>query len=65
MRIPILKHIVGIFGITDVSSRALTKTLKTTSVVLYIGGIAELFLSSENEEKLFIKRRKGFIKLGA
>jgi 2-acylglycerol O-acyltransferase 2 len=61
--IPILKHIVGIFGITDASSRGLTKTLKKKSVVLYIGGIAELFLSSENEEKLFIRKRKGFIKL--
>jgi hypothetical protein len=32
-------------------------------VVLYIGGIAELFLSSSREEVLFVKRRKGFIKL--
>jgi hypothetical protein len=33
------------------------------SIVLYIGGIAELFVSSEKEETLYLKKRKGFIKL--
>lgn len=43
------------------------KTLKKKGaegcVVLYVGGVAELFLSCENEEKLYLKKRKGFIKL--
>ena len=33
------------------------------SAVLYIGGIAELFLASHSEEKLFAAKRKGFVKL--
>lgn len=43
--------------------RSLSKALKISSVVLYIGGIAELFLCSDQEERLFIKKRKGFVKL--
>jgi hypothetical protein len=62
-KVPLLKHIVGVFGLCDASSRSLRKTLQKKSVVLYIGGIAELFLSSENQERLFIKKRKGFIKM--
>ena len=33
------------------------------SVVIYVGGIAELFKSSRKEERLYLSRRKGFIKL--
>lgn len=32
-------------------------------VVLYVGGMAELFLSSIDEETLYLKKRKGLIKL--
>jgi len=32
-------------------------------VVLYVGGISELFLSNPKEERVFLKDRKGFIKL--
>ena len=64
---PILKHIVGIFGLIDASSKSLKKHLAKGgiegSVVLYTGGIAELFKCSEGDETLFLKERKGFIKL--
>jgi hypothetical protein len=60
---PIIKHVVGLFGLCDASKASLKKELKRQSVVLYVGGIAELFLSSPTEEKLYLKRRKGFIKL--
>jgi len=63
MNFPIVKHIVGIFGMCNAAGPALTKQLQKSSVVLYIGGIAELFLSSSSEEVLFVKKRKGFIKL--
>ena len=33
------------------------------SVVIYVGGIAELFKSSRKEERLYLSQRKGFIKL--
>ena len=61
---PLIKHIVGLFGIIDASTKSLTRWLtKGNSVVLYIGGIAELFLVSQDEEMLFAAKRKGFIKL--
>jgi len=63
MHFPIVKHIVGAFGMCNAASSSLTKQLTKTSVVLYIGGIAELFLSSTKDEVLFMKKRKGFIKL--
>lgn len=64
---PILKHVLGIFGLVSASKASMVKTLKKKGVegtiVLYVGGMAELFLSCENEEKLYLKHRKGFIKL--
>jgi hypothetical protein len=64
---PVVKHVVGIYGLIDASAKSLTKRLAKGgvegSVVLYTGGIAELFKTSETEEILFINSRKGFIKL--
>jgi len=64
---PILKHIVGVFGLIDASGKSLKKRLAKSgmegSVVLYTGGIAELFKCSTEKEILFLKQRKGFIKL--
>lgn len=60
---PIIKHVMGIFGLCDASKLSLKQQLKKTSVVLYVGGIAELFLSCPTEERVFLKKRKGFIKL--
>jgi hypothetical protein len=59
---PIMKHVIGIFGLIDASRKSLTKRLeKGKSFVLYPGGIAELFLSSPTKEAIFA--RKGFIRL--
>ena len=63
MQTPFIKHIVGIFGICDASAKTLKKTLKKQSVVLYPGGIAELFLCDHETEKVFVHKRKGFVKV--
>ena len=63
MKFPIIKHMVGIFGSCDASSRTLTKVLKKRSTVLYAGGIAELFLTDDAEERLYVNKRKGFVKV--
>mmetsp|Transcript_25130 Transcript_25130/g.35808 ORF Transcript_25130/g.35808 Transcript_25130/m.35808 type:complete len:171 (+) Transcript_25130:195-707(+) len=60
---------MGIFGLIDASKSNLKRHLTRNkgihgSVVIYIGGMAELFLSSRDEERLYLKKRKGFIKLG-
>lgn len=64
---PILKHVLGIFGLISASKKSLQKYLRKRGpegcVVLYVGGMAELFLSSHDEEKLYLLNRKGFIKL--
>jgi len=64
---PILKHIMGIFGLTDASAANIRKVFKNEgvdgSVVIYIGGIAELFKSCLEEERLYISNRKGFVKI--
>jgi hypothetical protein len=64
---PILKHVMGIFGLISAKKSSMKKTLRqpgvSGTIVLYVGGMAELFLSSEKEEVLYIKKRKGFIKL--
>eukprot|EP00563_Minutocellus_polymorphus_P003046 CAMPEP_0181046476 /NCGR_PEP_ID=MMETSP1070-20121207/14371_1 /TAXON_ID=265543 /ORGANISM="Minutocellus polymorphus, Strain NH13" /LENGTH=312 /DNA_ID=CAMNT_0023125093 /DNA_START=1 /DNA_END=939 /DNA_ORIENTATION=+ len=64
---PILKHVMGIFGLTDASAGNIKRILKKSgvegSVVLYCGGIAELFKSCLEEERLYLSKRKGFIKI--
>lgn len=64
---PILKHVLGIFGLVSASKQSMLRQLAKPgaegTLVLYVGGMAELFLSCENEEKLYLKNRKGFIKL--
>jgi hypothetical protein len=64
---PILKHIMGIFGLISASKSSMKKTLAkpgvSGTIVLYVGGMAELFLSSETEERIYLNKRKGFIKL--
>jgi len=65
--IPILKNVMGIFGLTSASASNLKKHFKKDgvdgSIVVYIGGIAELFKSSRKDERLHLANRKGFIKL--
>lgn len=63
LSMPIIKHVMGLFGLCNASKASLRKELKTSSVVLYVGGIAELFLSCPAQERLFLNHRKGFIKL--
>lgn len=67
LKFPILKNVMGIFSLTDASGPNLKKILKRPgtegSVVIYIGGMAELFKCCRTEERLFISKRKGFIKL--
>jgi hypothetical protein len=64
---PIVKHVVGVFGLIDAGGPSLRKHLSKGGVegscVLYIGGIAELFRCSESHETLILQKRKGFIKL--
>ena len=47
-RFPLLKDILGVFGVIDASSRTLARHLSrpASSVVIYVGGMAELFRSS-------------------
>jgi hypothetical protein len=58
---------MGIFNLTDASASNLAKILKKKgvdgTVVLYVGGIAELFKTCREEERLFLSGRKGFIKM--
>ncbi len=105
IKMPILKNVMGIFGLTDASRKNLSAILKREGidgcVVLYVGGktkmtiaiclkierhqvpqldymylfhwccaiiffykgMAELFKSSREEERLHLSERKGFIKL--
>ena len=64
---PILKHVMGIFGLTDASASNLRRHLKNEGVdgciIIYTGGLAEMFKSCHEEERLYLKKRKGFIKL--
>ena len=68
LKTPILKNVMGIYGLVDASQKSIKNILKHGKnmkgcIVLYIGGIAELFKTSQEEERLYLKNRKGFIKI--
>jgi len=67
LQTPILKNVMGIFGLTDASARNIKNRLKKQgvdgSVIIYVGGIAELFKSSRKQERLYLSNRKGFVKI--
>lgn len=67
LQTPILKNIMGIWGLVDASKSSMQRHFRNKGIdgclVLYVGGIAELFQSCPTEERLFLKQRKGFIKL--
>ena len=64
-KFPVLKDVLGVFGVIDASGATLAKRLvrPMSSVVIYVGGMVELFYSSPKREVVFLKKRKGFIKM--
>mmetsp|Transcript_4988 Transcript_4988/g.12657 ORF Transcript_4988/g.12657 Transcript_4988/m.12657 type:complete len:322 (-) Transcript_4988:389-1354(-) len=67
---PLIRHVIGIFPLVSASKSSLMKKLTNErnecidrSVIIYVGGIAELFVSSPLQETLYLAKRKGFIKL--
>lgn len=65
--VPFVRNIVGIFGFVSASAASLKRHFKNEGiagcVVIYVGGMAELFQCSRDEERLYLSKRKGFIKL--
>ena len=63
--LPLLKDIIGIFGIVDAAGKVLGERLKRRkgSCVIYVGGMVELFHSTPKRETVFLKKRKGFVKI--
>jgi hypothetical protein len=62
---PLLKEIGLYFGVQLVSKKSIKKTLakKDNSIVLSVGGGAEMIFSVPGTAKLIIKNRYGFIKI--
>ena len=66
LHVPILKHIIGILGITSASAKPLIKTLNSDTnrgCILYPGGTSELFLCNPDRERLHLLDRKGFVRI--
>lgn len=63
LHIPFLRTIFGWFGSISSSRHSIKKQLQKTNVILYPGGIAELFMSSDKVEQIYFKKRLGCIKL--
>lgn len=64
LKTPILKNVMGIYGLTPASSGNVKKILQKkigigSCIVLYCGGIAELFKTCKTEERLYLQKRKG------
>ena len=60
---PVLRSLFGSFGAIPNDKKSMVKALKTKHVSVFPGGIAEIFLSSRTEEKIYLQKRKGFVKM--
>lgn len=64
IRVPILRSVFTAFGAMPNDKKSIVRALKKQEhVSLFPGGIAEIFLSSRKEERLYLKGRKGFVKI--
>ena len=66
LTVPILSDVMQIFGVLSASRQTLERRIaQRKSFILYPGGLSEMFFSNAEKktEKLFLKERKGFIKL--
>jgi 2-acylglycerol O-acyltransferase 2 len=62
-RIPVLAQLCHWFGSRPATTANIHKLLDQGSAGLMAGGIAEIFLSSREHEKVYLKKRKGFVKI--
>jgi hypothetical protein len=64
LHVPFLRTVFGSFGAMPNDKRSMVRALEREKhLALFPGGIAELFLSSRAQEHLYLKKRKGFVKL--
>lgn len=61
---PILKHVMGMFGcVTATTMRQQLKDKEVMCVRLYVGSTTEIFYSNKDTETLHLSKRKNFIKV--
>lgn len=63
-KMPVLRQFFALFNGIPADRKSMVNALNNgKSVSVYPGGVAELFLSRPDQESIYIKRRKGFIRL--
>ncbi|CAM9392652.1 unnamed protein product, partial [Phaeothamnion confervicola] len=64
LRLPLMRHVMAWVGCVDASSATAAHLLaRGESIGLCPGGVAEIFDAMAEDEVLYIKKRKGFVKL--
>ena len=64
LMLPIWRHIFGWLGVVRADRSTLSYHMaKGAHMCIIPGGIAELLLTSHKEERVFLRKRKGFVKL--
>eukprot|EP00918_Siedleckia_nematoides_P032467 GHVU01070453.1.p1 GENE.GHVU01070453.1~~GHVU01070453.1.p1 ORF type:complete len:188 (-),score=24.45 GHVU01070453.1:147-710(-) len=63
-RMPIMRQIFGVFGVIRPDAQSIRQTLQDDKhVILYPGGVAELFLNDRKKEELYFQKRKGCVRV--
>eukprot|EP01089_Gocevia_fonbrunei_P019045 TRINITY_DN6601_c0_g1_i1.p1 TRINITY_DN6601_c0_g1~~TRINITY_DN6601_c0_g1_i1.p1 ORF type:complete len:387 (+),score=25.70 TRINITY_DN6601_c0_g1_i1:160-1320(+) len=64
LMVPIISHLCRWLGAHPATKKEINSIIdRGSSVSLLPGGVAEIFLSSKETEKIFLKNRKGFVKI--
>jgi diacylglycerol O-acyltransferase 2, plant len=61
-RVPVMKHVFSWLGTRAATRRNLAHCLSQGSCGVVVGGIAEMYMGDEHQERIYLKRRTGFIR---
>jgi 2-acylglycerol O-acyltransferase 2 len=62
-RLPVWRYFYGFLGFITARRECIIEALKTKNVRMIPGGVAEMAISSTEQERVFLRARRGFIKL--
>ena len=63
LRLPLLRQLLGFFDIASADYLDMKAGMRRRNMSLTPGGIAEMFLTDRETERIFLRERKGFCKL--
>eukprot|EP00727_Mastigamoeba_balamuthi_P001623 m51a1_g11458 putative mono- or diacylglycerol acyltransferase (768) ;mRNA; r:1297-4143 len=62
LALPVWRQVFGMLGVVSASRKSLERVSKTHNICIVPGGVAEMAITSHDAERVYLKKRKGFVK---